>query len=77
MSGRVAAIDGVNSNPDILYVGARDRRRLEVDQRRPHLAPIFDDQPVHAIGSIAIVHRTPSGLGRHRRGQRAQQRLGG
>ena len=34
MSGRVAAVDAVESNPDILYVGRRRRRRLEVGQRR-------------------------------------------
>ena len=37
MSGRVAAIAAVESNPEHRLRGERQRRRLEISQRRPHL----------------------------------------
>jgi len=59
MSGRVAAIDGVASNPEILYVGAATGGVWKSTNGGLTWAPIFDDQPVHAIGSIAVVQSNP------------------
>jgi photosystem II stability/assembly factor-like uncharacterized protein len=59
MSGRVAVIDGVSSNPDILYVGAATGGVWKSTNGGLTWAPIFDDQPVHAIGSIAVVQSNP------------------
>ncbi|HVT03289.1 MAG TPA: hypothetical protein VHL58_07915 [Thermoanaerobaculia bacterium] len=59
MSGRVAAIDGVMSNPDILYVGAATGGVWKSADGGTSWTPIFDDQPVAAIGALAINQATP------------------
>ena len=77
MSGRVAAIDAVESNPDIVYAGAATGGVWKSVNGGISWKPVFDDQPVAAIGAIAIYQAEPGDrLGRHRRGQRPQQRLG-
>lgn len=53
MSGRVAAIDAVESNPDIIYVGAATGGVWKSVDGGLHFTPIFDDQPVEAIGAVA------------------------
>ncbi len=60
MSGRVAAIDAVESNPDVVYVGAATGGVWKSTNGGLTFAPIFDDQPVAAIGSIAIFQANPS-----------------
>jgi len=59
MSGRVAAIDGVVSNPDLLYVGAATGGVWKSTDGGTSWTPIFDDQPVAAIGALAINQSTP------------------
>lgn len=60
MSGRVAAIAAVESNPDIVYVGAATGGVWKSLDGGISWKPIFDDQPVAAIGAIAIDRRNPS-----------------
>jgi len=60
MSGRVAAIDAVESNPDVVYVGAATGGVWKSINGGLTFDPIFDDQPVAAIGSIAIFQANPS-----------------
>ena len=59
MSGRVAAIDAVESNPDILYVGAATGGVWKSVDGGLKFTPIFDDQPVAAIGAVAIFQPSP------------------
>jgi photosystem II stability/assembly factor-like uncharacterized protein len=59
MSGRVAAIEGVESNPDILYVGAATGGVWKSTNGGLTFRPIFDDQPVHSIGALAINQAHP------------------
>jgi photosystem II stability/assembly factor-like uncharacterized protein len=59
MSGRVAAIDAVESNPDIVYVGAATGGVWKSTNGGLSFTPVFDDQPVAAIGSIAINQASP------------------
>ena len=76
MSGRVAAIDAVEADPDIVYVGAATGGVWKSIDGGLIWKPIFDDQPVAAIGALAIFQPEPGDrLGRHRRRQRPQQRL--
>jgi photosystem II stability/assembly factor-like uncharacterized protein len=59
MSGRVAAIDAVESNPEILYVGAATGGVWKSVDGGLSFTPIFDDQPVAAIGAVAIFQPSP------------------
>ena len=59
MSGRVAAIDAVESNPDIVYVGAATGGLWKSVNGGLSFTPIFDDQPVAAIGAVAIFQPSP------------------
>src|SRR3954466_8607581 len=52
MSGRVAAIAGVESNPQVLYVGAAAGGVWKSVNGGLTWKPIFDDQPVASIGAI-------------------------
>jgi photosystem II stability/assembly factor-like uncharacterized protein len=60
MSGRVAAIAAVESNPDIVYAGAATGGVWKSENGGMTWRPIFDDQPVAAIGAIAIHRRNPA-----------------
>jgi len=59
MSGRIAAIDAVESNPDVLYVGAATDGVWKSTNGGLTMTPIFDDQPVHSIGAVAINQAHP------------------
>ncbi|HYI12245.1 MAG TPA: hypothetical protein VEK57_24540 [Thermoanaerobaculia bacterium] len=59
MSGRVASIDAVESNPDIVYVGAATGGVWKSTDGALSFTPIFDDQPVAAIGAVAIFQPSP------------------
>lgn len=59
MSGRVAAIAAVESNPDIVYVGAATGGVWKSTDGALSFTPIFDDQPVAAIGAVAVYQPSP------------------
>ncbi len=59
MSGRVAAVDAVHSNPDIVYVGAATGGVWKSENGGNTWAPIFDDQKVAAIGAVSIYQANP------------------
>jgi photosystem II stability/assembly factor-like uncharacterized protein len=59
MSGRVAAIEGVESDPQTVYAGAASGGVWKSTNGGVTWQPIFDDQPVHSIGSIAVFQRNP------------------
>src|SRR5436305_7559023 len=59
MSGRVAAIAGVESNPQVLYVGAAAGGVWKSVNGGLTWKPIFDDQPVASIGAIAVNQANP------------------
>src|ERR1051325_2066669 len=59
MSGRVAAIDVVESNPDIVYFCAGTGGLWKSTKGGLSFAPVFDDQPVAAIGAVAIYQASP------------------
>ena len=59
MSGRVAAIDVVESNPDVIYAGAATGGVWKSTNGALSFTPIFDDQPVAAIGAVAIYQASP------------------
>ena len=60
MSGRVTTIDAVNNNTDIIYVGSASGGVWKTENGGTTWAPIFDEQPILNIGSIAIQQSNPS-----------------
>jgi photosystem II stability/assembly factor-like uncharacterized protein len=59
MSGRVAAIDAVEADPDTVYVGAATGGLWKSTDGALSFTPLFDDQPVAAIGAVAIFQPSP------------------
>ncbi len=59
MSGRVAAIDVVERDPNIIYVGAATGGLWKSVNGGITWDPIFDDQPANSIGAIAIFQSRP------------------
>jgi len=60
MSGRVTAIDAVDSNPDIMYVGTASGGLWKSTSGGIKWEPIFDNEVTASIGSIAIQQSNPS-----------------
>jgi len=59
ISGRVAAIDVVNSDPNHIVVGSASGGVWISDNGGLTWEPVFDDQPVASIGSVAINQSNP------------------
>jgi photosystem II stability/assembly factor-like uncharacterized protein len=60
MSGRITAIDAVQDNPNIIYVGAASGGVWKSENGGSAWKPVFDDQPTQNIGAIAIQQDNPS-----------------
>src|SRR5215212_7324239 len=60
MSGRVTTIDAVNSNTDIIYVGAASGGVWKTENGGTTWTSIFDEQPILNIGSLTIQQSNPS-----------------
>jgi photosystem II stability/assembly factor-like uncharacterized protein len=60
MSGRITAIDVVNSSPNHIYIGSASGGVWESTDGGITWNPIFDDQPSLAIGAIRINQQNPS-----------------
>ncbi len=60
MSGRVTAIDVVNNNPDVMYVGTASGGLWKSTSGGIKWYPVFEDQPTASIGSVAIQQSNPS-----------------
>ena len=62
MSGRVADVVAAPSDPTIVYVGAATGGVWKSTNGGLSFAPIFDDQPVAAIGALAVHPTDPNVL---------------
>ncbi|HEX4963190.1 MAG TPA: hypothetical protein VF173_20330 [Thermoanaerobaculia bacterium] len=60
MSGRVATVEGVESDPDVLYVGAAGGGIWKTVNGGDSWEPVFDGQPALAIGVIAVFQANPA-----------------
>ena len=68
VGNRIAAVAGVPGDPSIYYAGAASGGVWKSTDGGTTFAPIFDGQPVAAIGALAVAPSAPEyGLGRHRR----------
>lgn len=59
MSGRIASLVAVESNPDIVYVGSASGGMWKSENGGLTWKPIFDDQPVASIGAVAVFQANP------------------
>jgi photosystem II stability/assembly factor-like uncharacterized protein len=59
MSGRVADVIAVDSNPDIVYVGAANGGVWKSTNGGLTWDPLFDDQKVASIGALAVNQANP------------------
>ena len=59
MSGRVADVVAVESNPDVIYVGAANGGVWKSVNGGLNWDPIFDDQKVASIGAVALFQPNP------------------
>lgn len=59
MSGRVTAIDAIWTNPDVIYIGTASGGVWKTENSGTTWKPIFDEQPVINIGSVAIQQSNP------------------
>ena len=60
MSGRVTCIDVVLDEPDHIYIGTASGGVWESTNGGINWSPIFDDEALQAIGSIAINQQNPN-----------------
>lgn len=60
MSGRIADLVAVNANPDIIFVGAATGGVWKSVNGGVTWRPLFDSQPVAAVGAIAVFQPNPS-----------------
>jgi photosystem II stability/assembly factor-like uncharacterized protein len=59
MSGRVTAIDVVLRDPAVIYAGTASGGLWRSTNAGISWDPIFDDQPVHSIGAVAVNQNNP------------------
>lgn len=60
MSGRVTAIDAVYTNPTTIYLGTASGGVWKTENGGASWNPVFDEQPILNIGSVAITQSNPS-----------------
>lgn len=62
MSGRITAIDAFIDNPNTIYLGSASGGVWKTENGGAKWIPVFDDQPIQNIGSLAIQQSNPSTL---------------
>jgi len=60
MSGRVTSIDAVWSMPNTIYLGTASGGVWKSENGGASWTPVFDEQPIQNIGSVAITQSNPS-----------------
>ncbi len=59
MSGRIAAIDALEADPNVVYVGAATGGLWKSENGGQTWIPLFDDQRVLGIGAVAVFQQNP------------------
>ena len=60
VGNRATAVAGIPGNPNVYYVGAASGGIFKSTDGGIHWDPIFDDQPVSSIGSLAVAPSDPN-----------------
>ncbi len=60
MSGRITTIDALHNDPNTIYLGAASGGVWKTENAGSNWVPVFDEQPVQNIGSIAVCQSNPS-----------------
>jgi hypothetical protein len=60
MSGRITTIDVLHNDRNTIYVGAASGGVWKTENAGNSWKPIFDEQPIQNIGSIAVCQNNPS-----------------
>lgn len=60
MSGRVTAIDAIYNSPTTIYLGTASGGVWKTENGGASWNPVFDEQPIQNIGSVAITQSNPS-----------------
>ncbi len=60
MSGRITAIDVVNNNTDVMYVGSASGGLWKTTSAGISWEPVFDKESVLSIGAVAVQQDNPS-----------------
>ncbi len=60
MSGRITAIDAVHNHPEIIYVASASGGVWKTENGGASWKPVFEEQPIQNIGSVAICQSNPS-----------------
>ena len=59
-AGRIATVAGVPGDPNVYYLGSASGGVWKSTDAGNTFVPIFDDQPVAAIGAIAVAPSDPN-----------------
>jgi photosystem II stability/assembly factor-like uncharacterized protein len=60
VGNRATAVAGITGNPNVYYVGAASGGIFKSTDGGIHWDPIFDEQPVSSIGSLAVAASDPN-----------------
>ena len=60
MSGRITTIDALHADPNTIYLGSASGGVWKTTNAGNSWTPVFDEQPIQNIGSIAICQSNPS-----------------
>ena len=60
MGFRVSAVAGVPGDPSTYFAGAATGGIWKTGDAGLHWRPVFDDQPVHSIGALAVAPSDPA-----------------
>ena len=60
MSGRITTIDALHNNTNTIYLGAASGGVWKTENAGNDWIPVFDEQPIQNIGSLAICQTNPS-----------------
>jgi photosystem II stability/assembly factor-like uncharacterized protein len=60
MSGRITTIDALHSDRNTVYIGAASGGVWKTENLGNSWTPVFDEQPIQNIGSVAVCQSNPS-----------------
>lgn len=60
MSGRITSIDALHADRNTIYLGSASGGVWKTTNAGSNWAPVFDEQPIQNIGSVAVCQSNPS-----------------